>query len=56
MFDWDDDGDVDSGDWALSYIFLDGVTYVPGPKTLFGWILTILVILAAAFIWYLETT
>lgn len=55
MFDWDDDGDVDSGDWAFSFIMFDGLGNFRGPTTLFGWVLTVMMVAAALFIWYLTT-
>jgi hypothetical protein len=57
MFDWDDDGDVDSGDWALTYwLFSDNGFRSPVriEWDLFKVILVVMLLAAGGFIWYIS--
>lgn len=56
MFDWDNDGDTDSGDWALTYILFNNL---PGAASGIQWdlfkvILVIMLLAAGGFIWYIS--
>lgn len=61
MFDWDDDGDIDAGDWAMSLLGLDTASdaanrFVAGGRDeddrRFRAIVVLLLAGAAALLWW----